>query len=112
MTTLAIKASAMLLLFAIFGNGIASTATSSSQFSDRSHLKPLTVKELKAIYLECDRAAATTLLDFTSAVECSMISEELLERGFGGNFDRMLEWWRSARNFREEGGTGSDRKTR
>jgi hypothetical protein len=55
------------------------------------------VAELKAIYLECERLAATVVLDLETAAHCSMVSEELLKRSFGGNFDEMLKWWRSTR---------------
>jgi hypothetical protein len=64
---------------------------------DRSHLTSLPVAELKAIYLECERLAATVVLDLETAAHCSMVSEELLKRSFGGNFDEMLKWWRSTR---------------
>lgn len=65
---------------------------------ERAHLRSLTVAELKAIYLQCDRLASTGLLDINVAAHCSMVSEELLERGFGDNFNRLLDWWRSTRN--------------
>jgi hypothetical protein len=55
------------------------------------------VADLKAIYLECEQQASTALLDFDAAAECSMVSEELLERGFGGSFERLLQWWRKER---------------
>ena len=69
-----------------------------TQTPERFYLSSLSVAELKAIYLECDQLASTSFLDFDTAANCSMVSEELLERSFGGNFDQMLEWWRSTRD--------------
>jgi hypothetical protein len=77
---------------------------------DRSHLGALPVEKLKVAYLECEHLAATTLLDFESAAHCSMVTEELLARGFDGNFSQMLKWWQSARNdCPEDSGCGGNR---
>jgi hypothetical protein len=65
---------------------------------DRSHVKALSEGQLKAAYLECDELASTTILDFPAAAHCSMVGEELLGRGFGGNFDELLKWWRRTRD--------------
>lgn len=88
--SLTLKASLMYLTLAAF--------TAAAQPPDRSHLKALSEAELKAVYLECDQLAATTFLNSNTAADCSMVAEELLERSFGGDFEQMLEWWRSARN--------------
>lgn len=93
MTNLSLKASVMLLLFAALVSLVAN-----AQPPDRPHLSLVSVAELKAKYLECDQLASTIILDFSTAAECSMVSEELLERGFGGSFKQLLEWWHSARN--------------
>jgi hypothetical protein len=55
----------------------------------------LSVDRLKAAYLECDRSARTRLIDGATAGLCSTIGEELMRRGFGGDFDALLAWWRS-----------------
>jgi len=75
-----------------------SALVANAQPPDRSHLKALSVPELKAAYLECDQLASTPLLDSDTAASCSMVSEELIERGFDGSFQRLLAWWHSARN--------------
>jgi len=54
--------------------------------------------QLEHRYLECDRMASTQLLPFGTAAACSVIAERLLAQRFGGNFDRLLQWWRSARD--------------
>jgi hypothetical protein len=94
MTTLTLKASAILLTLSVFATH--------AQPPDRSQLRALPIVELKAAYLECEQLASTTLLDSSTAADCSLVAEELLERGFGGNFQRMLTWWRSARNDRKQ----------
>jgi hypothetical protein len=53
-----------------------------------------TPEQLKATYLQCDRLAQETRLDFATAAHCSMVHEELKQRVFAGDFDRLLAWWR------------------
>ncbi len=89
MTNVTLGASVLLLSFAAF--------TANTYTPDRSYLRSLTETELKTIYIHCEQLAASTLLDFDSAAHCSKVSEELLERSFGGNFDRLLEWWHRIR---------------
>jgi hypothetical protein len=89
MKTLTLSASVLILSIA----AIAAT----TPLPERSDIRSLSVAELKAIYLECERLASNAVLDLTSAAYCSMVSEELLERSFGGNFEQMLNWWRSTR---------------
>jgi hypothetical protein len=35
------------------------------------------------------------LLGFGDAAACSRVHEELKQRGFGGDWGRMLAWWKS-----------------
>jgi len=51
-----------------------------------------TPAELQTAYLECDRMAMTTLLDFGTAAQCSVVYETFKERVFGGDFGRLLAW--------------------
>lgn len=55
------------------------------------------VHSLKAAYLLCERAATERLLGIDDAARCSVIYEELLKVGFGGNFKRLLAWWHAER---------------
>lgn len=56
---------------------------------------------LKQLMVECNAAANKQLLDPGSAFSCSIGYEALLKRGFGGDFQAMLAWWRN-----REGATG------
>jgi hypothetical protein len=62
------------------------------------------IAALKRQYLECDRQASTQRLDWTTASHCSIVSEQLLQRGFAGDFGRLLAWWREARNAADAAG--------
>jgi hypothetical protein len=62
---------------------------------DRSHLRPVTLDELKFVYLECNRRAARTVIDPAEAAHCSLVQEELLQRGFRGSHRDLLAWWRA-----------------
>jgi len=57
----------------------------------------LSVPELKARYLECDRVATRAVLDFGTAANCSLVAEALLQRGFAGRFDDLHAWWKKAK---------------
>lgn len=52
---------------------------------------------LKRAYLTCDREASRRLLAPGEAMACSVIGEQLLQQGFGGDWERLLAWWRAAR---------------
>lgn len=55
------------------------------------------VHSLKAAYLRCEQAAIQRLLGTDDAASCSVIYEELLKVGFGGDFKRLLAWWHAER---------------
>ena len=55
------------------------------------------VAELKTVYLTCEQAASRTILDMAAAAFCSRYAEELLRRGFAGDFNLLLAWWREAK---------------
>ena len=65
------------------------------------------VDELKRVYLACDRAATRARLDIAAAAGCSEISQELLRRGFGGNSNGLLAWWRVEKNAMTGAGSAS-----
>jgi hypothetical protein len=56
-----------------------------------AHLPPA---RLQAEFLKCERLASTTLLDFGSAAQCSMVYEALKVRVFDGDFRRLDDWRR------------------
>lgn len=70
-------------------------APSQVQAPNRQHLASASVEALQHAYLECDHIATHTLLDLASAAHCSMVGEELKHRVFGGDFDRLVDWWRA-----------------
>lgn len=51
----------------------------------RPQLASVGAEELKRVYLDCDRVASRMLLDMAAAAHCSMVSEELKHRVFGGD---------------------------
>jgi len=64
--------------------------------AERSQPTVQTIDQLKIAYLDCDRRASVAMLDFGDAANCSMVHEELKQRGFGGDWSRMFAWWKSA----------------
>jgi len=57
----------------------------------------MTIEQLQRVWLQCDRLASTSFVQPGSAAACSRIHEQLLRRGFGGDFTRMLTWWQTQR---------------
>lgn len=55
------------------------------------------VEELERAFWRCDLAASTGSVDPIQAAVCSAVTEELRKRKFGGDFERMLQWWRESR---------------
>lgn len=67
----------------------------------------MTIEQLQRVWLQCDRLASTNLVQPGSAAACSRIHEQLLRRGFGGDFTRMLKWWQTQRDGFLVGESGS-----
>jgi len=55
------------------------------------------LRDLERAYLECDRLTATGYADVETHVRCIQVGEELLWRGYGGDFDGLIAWWRAHR---------------
>lgn len=53
--------------------------------------------DLKAAFLRCEAGAAVRVLPLDEAAGCSLVYERLLKTTFGGDFARLMAWWRSAR---------------
>ena len=94
--------------------GLTAALPSAAQAPHRQ-LAATSVEELKTVYLECDRFATRTLLDLGHAAHCSMVGEELKHRVFGGDFERLLAWWREQKSVAGEPGlenTAQERRLR
>jgi hypothetical protein len=83
-----------LLRLAMFGTLSISPLAALAE-PDRSHIRHLSIDALKAIYLACNDGVMNGRLATGSVAACSVVYEELKERGFGGDFDRFLAWSRS-----------------
>lgn len=53
---------------------------------------------LKSMFMACTAAASETFMDLGSAATCSIGYEALLKRGFDGNFNALMAWWRAERD--------------
>lgn len=51
------------------------------------------VAEIERAFWVCDRAATINGIDNRTAITCGSLTEALLQRKFGGNFNAMLAWW-------------------
>jgi hypothetical protein len=61
------------------------------------------IEELKSVYLSCDRAAISGGLDTAAIMQCAAVYEELKRRAFGGDFDKLLAWWKAQQPARSAG---------
>ena len=55
---------------------------------------------LAAAFLNCDRAARKTMLNFEDGVRCAMVSDALLRRVFANDVDALIAWWLANRGDR------------
>jgi len=53
---------------------------------------------LQRLFLRCARESSERLFDVGEAVPCAMAWDALLKRGFDGNVDGLLAWWRAHRD--------------
>ena len=58
----------------------------------RTPISALSADALQTWYLICDQRTTHEVLAFGDAVFCSRVSDELLQKVFGGDFNRMLQW--------------------
>ena len=63
----------------------------------QDHLQTLPVREVQRLFLTCERQASQTMMGAADAAACSRAYEELLKRGFDGDFRRLLVWWQAER---------------
>jgi hypothetical protein len=62
--------------------------------ASKRSLPGATPQQLKSVFMQCDRLSRTTVLDFGTAAQCSVVYEELKQRVFEGDSERLLAWWR------------------
>ena len=55
------------------------------------------VAALKSEYLQCEQVSSQRRLSMHGAAYCSSVGEQLLRRGFDGDLNRLLAWWRAER---------------
>ena len=55
------------------------------------------VAALKSEYIQCEQLSSQRRLSMHGAAYCSAVAEQLLKRGFEGDLDRLLAWWRAER---------------
>jgi hypothetical protein len=56
------------------------------------------IEALERAFWRCDHAATQALLGAGAAMECSVATEALKTRKFGGDFAAMLAWWRERKD--------------
>jgi hypothetical protein len=59
------------------------------------------VVELEKTFWECEHAASARMLDAVMAAHCDAVTDELKKRKFGGDFERLLQWWQQNRLARD-----------
>lgn len=60
--------------------------------------KPAPIEQLKAAYLACADHTARHRMDEALAQHCGAIGEQLKQRAFDGDFDRLIAWWQRERD--------------
>ncbi|HVK33945.1 MAG TPA: hypothetical protein VM845_15770 [Burkholderiaceae bacterium] len=66
--------------------------------SGLAHGNPVTTLSddaLEARFWACDVASTHTVLSAAEGAQCVRWQDELKQRRFGGDFGRLLDWWRA-----------------
>ena len=63
----------------------------------RQHLAAVDIPTLERAFIECDHRSMQTMLSAAEAAICSMVFEDLKQRGFEGDFGKFMAWWRIQR---------------
>ena len=53
--------------------------------------------DLEQLFWICDHAATTRMVDASERAVCGAVAEQLKMEKFGGDFEKMLNWWREER---------------
>jgi hypothetical protein len=80
--------------------GLAWSAFAPAQPSEEQAAAPSrlpSVATLKSEYVQCEQVSSQRKLSMHGAAYCSAVAEQLLKRGFDGDLDRLLAWWRAER---------------
>jgi hypothetical protein len=51
------------------------------------------IAELEKTFWQCEHAASDGGIDAAMAAHCDAVTDELKKRKFGGDFERLLQWW-------------------
>ena len=62
---------------------------------DPGDFSQLSIEQLKANYLGCDRISSERRMSMDEAHFCVLIGEALKSRAFDGSFARLIDWWRA-----------------
>ena len=89
-------------LLILAASALCVAAAAQAQTVGAERVAALDVAQLKTAYLACDEEATRNVLDAGSAAICSQIAEALKARAFGGDFERLLAWWREAKAARTQ----------
>ncbi|MGZ8253769.1 MAG: hypothetical protein ACXWVT_02880 [Burkholderiaceae bacterium] len=79
------------LLIAMTGNGWAQD--NSPHAVARMRLASVSVVDLERSFWVCDYVAAARGVTEDLIIHCAATYDELKDRKFGGDFDRLLGWW-------------------
>ncbi len=88
--------------------GFVALGTMAQEGTDAPQSVAAPVPQLSAAQLErafwiCDHAATKRPVDAGSAVVCTMVTEQLKERKFDGDFDALVTWWRRNKTTEHQG---------
>jgi hypothetical protein len=58
--------------------------------------------DLEELFWLCDYAASTGMVDAEERAACGAVTDQLRLERFGGDFERMLGWWRANKVVRHQ----------
>lgn len=66
-----------------------------AQVADKiPEIEALPMDKLESVHWDCDYMASVNMVDVSDAAICSAVYERLKAEKFGGDFNKMLAWWK------------------
>ena len=92
------RAAAFVAVGAALGwNSVGTAAEEPAEAARAAEIQATGVKTaaLERAFWVCDHAVTTRVVSKAEGVDCGVVAQELKNGKFGGDFERMLDWWRA-----------------
>lgn len=73
---------------------LVATSVSAQIANKIPEIDAMPLSKVEVVHWDCDYMATVNMLDFGEAAICSAAFERIKAEKFGGDFNKMLAWWK------------------